>query len=185
MIGLPELDEKVSRYFTFRDFCEAGGTFAYVRPENVPEQRDTYLAIQRLCSDVLDPVAGFFGRPEITYGFSGPNLYRQIKKRIDPSRDQHSGHEQDGRGRVICKRLGQAADFLVKGVSSKALADWIVRNTGFDRLYFYGVDLPLHVSVGPEASRVIVRMIEGATSRRIPRLLAAELFLDLYLEPAQ
>ena len=56
------------------------------------------------------------------------------------------------------------------------VAQWIVTNTPFDRLYFYGDDLPLHVSYGPEQSRQIVTMTLGKSGRRIPRVVSVEKF---------
>jgi hypothetical protein len=59
------------------------------------------------------------------------------------------------------------------------VAQWIVANTPFDRLYFYGDDLPLHVSYGPEQSRQVVRMVAGPSRRLIPRLTSVDTFLAL------
>lgn len=50
-------------------------------------------------------------------------------------------------------------------------------STAFDRLYFHGSDRPLHVSVGPDATRQIVRMERGPSGRRVPRVVRAALFL--------
>jgi hypothetical protein len=36
---------------------------------------------------------------------------------------------------------------------------FIIYHTPFDRLYFYGDDLPVHVSVGPANNRKISRML--------------------------
>lgn len=33
------------------------------------------------------------------------------------------------------------------------VASYICKNIEFDRLYFYGKDRPLHISIGPENSR--------------------------------
>ncbi len=77
--------------------------------------------------------------------------------------------------RVADKR--QAVDFRVPGVDSKTVAEWIVSNVRFDRLYFYGGDRPIHVSVGPDESGQIVLMLAGPSGRRIPRMLSTERFL--------
>ncbi|HPB76993.1 MAG TPA: hypothetical protein PLY96_17305 [Chromatiaceae bacterium] len=45
-------------------------------------------------------------------------------------------------------------------------------NTRFDRLYFYGTDLPIHVSYGPDHSRQIVEMRPTAAGRLVPRVVA-------------
>ena len=39
----------------------------------------------------------------------------------------------------------------------------------FDRLYFYGADRPVHVSVGPEEARAVVSMLLGPSGRRVPQ----------------
>jgi hypothetical protein len=44
-----------------------------------------------------------------------------------------------------------------------------VENTPFDRLYFYGDDRPIHVSVGPDNSRQVVLMRKGKSGKLIPR----------------
>lgn len=56
------------------------------------------------------------------------------------------------------------------------VARWIVQNTPFDRLYFYGNDKPLHVSYGEEHSRVIVLMLPGNSGRLVPKVVTAEKF---------
>jgi hypothetical protein len=57
------------------------------------------------------------------------------------------------------------------------VAQWIVANTPFDRLYFYGDDKPIHVSVGPNHDRQIVRMVENSSGTLLPRVVARDLFL--------
>jgi hypothetical protein len=59
------------------------------------------------------------------------------------------------------------------------VAQWIVANTAFDRLYFYGDVRPLHVSVGPEHSREIVLMRVVSGGRLVPRVIGREDFLRL------
>jgi hypothetical protein len=44
----------------------------------------------------------------------------------------------------------------------------------FDRLYFYGEDRPLHVSVGPDESRAITAMLPSASGRRVPRQIKVD-----------
>ena len=57
------------------------------------------------------------------------------------------------------------------------VARWVVANTPFDRLYFYGPDLPIHVSYGPDHSRQVVRMVAGKTGRLIPKRVAVADFV--------
>jgi hypothetical protein len=116
---------------------------------------------------VLDPVLDYFGMIRLDYGFCSPELAREIPGRIDPKRDQHAACEPNRRGRPVCDRLGAAVDFIVEDESMLEVAPWIVANTPFDRLYFYGDDLPLHVSCGPEQSRQVVRMVAGKSGRLV------------------
>ncbi len=59
------------------------------------------------------------------------------------------------------------------------VARWVVTNTPFDRLYFYGPDLPIHVSYGPENSRQVVRMVAaGKSGRLVPRVTSIGTFLE-------
>ena len=110
----------------------------------------------------------------LTYGFCPPELARAIPGRIDPSRDQHAAHEHNRRGQPVCARLGAAVDFIVEDENMREVARWIVANTPFDRLYFYGDDLPLHVSHGPEQARQVVMMVAGPSGRLLPRVTALE-----------
>jgi len=56
------------------------------------------------------------------------------------------------------------------------VARWVAMHTPFDRLYFYGRDLPIHVSFGPQHSRQVVRMLPGKGGRLVPRVVALEDF---------
>jgi hypothetical protein len=58
------------------------------------------------------------------------------------------------------------------------VAQWIVANTPFDRLYFYGDDKPIHVSVGPNQDRQIVRMVVAKSGRLVPRVITGDAFLN-------
>jgi hypothetical protein len=164
-----DLDRPCGRHLCFRDLIEAGETWRKVRVPNLPEQPGTVGALQRLARDLLDPVVEQFGPIEITYGFASRELTRHIQGRIDPSLDQHAGHELRPNGEPICARLGQAADFRVPSLCSGAVAAWIAAKLPFDRLYFYGTDRPLHVSVGPEEARAVISMMPGPSGRRVPQ----------------
>jgi hypothetical protein len=131
-----------------------------------------------LAVDVLDPVVERFGVVSITYGFGSLALIRHIHRRIDPLRDQHAGHELRPDGTPICPRLGQAVDFRIDGASSASVARWVATCLPFDRLYFYGADRPIHVSIGPQNSRAIVEMITGASGRRVPQRRSLSSFAD-------
>lgn len=163
------LDQRCSSYFTYRALIEVGETWHRLRITNVPTQPDTWHALRQLATNILDPVVDQFGHAVITYGFASAALTRHIGARIDTSRDQHAGHELRPNGMPICPRLGQAADFRINRVSSSVIAVWIVHRLPFDRLYFYGADKPIHVSVGPQQTGAIVEMVVGPSGRRVPQ----------------
>jgi DNA phosphorothioation-associated putative methyltransferase len=180
--SIPSLDEKCGANFTYRDFIECGQTQKRLGIFNVPFNPKTYNALLDLAVEVLDPVVEYFGSIILTYGFSSSELAKKIDSNIAPKLDQHSGHECNRLGNLICDRLGVACDFIVKDESMLEVARWLASNTNFDRLYFYGDELPIHVSVGPENSRQITLMLHAKTSqRRIPRSLTFEQFLELDL----
>lgn len=54
------------------------------------------------------------------------------------------------------------------------VARWVVRNTDFDRLYFYGKDLPIHVSFQPEPHGQVVVMRATAAGRLVPRVVSRD-----------
>lgn len=178
MLTVVDLDRSCGRHLRFRDLIEAGETWRRVRVPNLPQEAGTVAALQRLARDVLDPAIDEFGPIEITYGFASQELTRHVPGRIDPSLDQHAGHELRRDGRPICRRLGAAADFRFAGLCSRVLAAWIALNVPFDRLYFYGSDRPIHVSVGPEESRAVVSMLPGPSGKRVPRVRSSHWLAD-------
>jgi len=169
------LDATCSRHLRFRDLVECGETWTRLAGsvDNTPLQPATWEGLRRVATEVLDPVIDRFGAIRLTYGFASASLVRRISGRIAPYLDQHAGAELNARGAPICSRLGQAVDFEVSGVGGLALARWLMANTPFDRLYFYGDDRPVHVSVGPAGSRAVVTMLVGPSGRRIPRTVGA------------
>lgn len=175
-----DLDVPCERSLTLRDLVHAGETWAKVRIPNHPRQPETIVWLHRLAEQVLDPVAMRFGAVRITYGFTSPDLIRYIPGRIDPSRDQHAGHELRRDGRLVCPRGGQAVDFQVPGVCSGRVAAFIAAGATFDRIYFYGSDRPLHVSVGPEAKHTVVAMRPGRDGRRIPRVRSPDWLVEQF-----
>jgi hypothetical protein len=175
-----ELDAPCGRYLLLRDLIEAGETWRQSRVPNLPEQTETITALHRLAAEIIDPVATEFGRPEITYGFASHALTRLIPGRIDPSRDQHAGHERKGDGNPICPRLGQAVDFRVNGICSGRIAAWVAHRLPFDRIYFYGPERPLHISVGPEEKRAVITMLAGSSGRLVPQVRGAQWLRDRF-----
>lgn len=73
-----------------------------------------------------------------------------------------------------------APDDTVPSHAGWEAAQWIVANTDFERLSFYGGDQPIHVSVGPEQAGQVVTMPPGPSGQSVPRtpslamLLAAQ-----------
>jgi len=178
--SIPSLDDSCGANFKYRDFIECGQTQKQLGVRNVPLNPKTYNSISKLALEVLDPVIDYFGSIVLTYGFSSSELSKKINSNISPKIDQHSGHECNRLGNPICDRLGIASDFVVEDESMLEVARWVVSHTNFDRLYFYGDDRPIHVSVGPENSKQVTLMLPSKTSnRRIPRTMNVAQFLEL------
>lgn len=167
--NIPPLEQPCGDHLTFRDLIKCGETQSAKGLENRPEKPETYAALAHLVREVLDPVMDYFGGIELTYGFAGGELARAVPGRNDPSLDQHASYECNRRGNRICNRGGAAVDFIVPDESMAEVAYWVSQNTSFDRLYFYGDDCPVHVSVGPEETREIVYMKVSRNGRRTPQ----------------
>lgn len=181
-MDLPDLDQPCGKFFKYRDFLECSDTWKVYKIDNTPKEPQTYESIRALCREILDPVWDNFGEVTLTYGFSSPALVNLIKKQsfpnVTPKSDQHSGSEFGRNGSRICSRLGISVDFYVKGFSSLRVAQWVVRNTSFDRLYFYSAHRPFHVSVGPECKKSIVWMDGYRGGRHQPKVQTIERFLS-------
>lgn len=136
---------------------------------NLPKEPDSYTALFELARNILDPVIEYFGMIRLTYGFCSTQLAREIPGRISPELDQHACHEVRRGGKFVCNRLGSAVDFLVQDEDMSEVADWIIGNLPFDRLYYYGRDCPIHVSYGPGHKRVAFRMGLTKGGVRVPR----------------
>jgi hypothetical protein len=135
----------------------------------LPEEPESFTALYELCGNILDPVIEYFGMIELTYGFCSRELARKISKRIAPELDQHAAHERKRNGHPICPRLGAAVDFLIRDENMREVAEWIIANLPFDRLYFYGDNKPLHVSFGPEQKRDAIEMRPTSKGILTPR----------------
>jgi hypothetical protein len=166
---IPSLDEPCGEHFHFRDLVECGETQHRLGLRNIPLQPQTYNALHALATQVLDPVVDYFGGIRLTYGFSSAELARCIKRQIAPKLDQHSACELGSRGSLICDRAGAACDFMIEHESMREVTNWIIDNLMFDRLYFYGDDRPIHVSVGPNNSRMVYEIRPTVSGRMIPR----------------
>lgn len=129
--------------------------------------------LKQLINDVLQPLLQL-GQIQITYGFVGYELNKFIQKNSPagtcPKLDQHASCEVNGRHTLICDRPGAACDILITGYENRMhiVAQNIVQNLNYDRLYFYGRNRPLHVSVAPENNFSLQLMNTSAAGRRYP-----------------
>ena len=166
--SIPALDDYCGQNLTYRQMIECGETQHNTGVENHPKQPDSYAALYDLATQILDPVIDYFGMINLTYGFCSHELGKHIKKRVAPKLDQHSAHELNSKNNLICSRLGAAVDFIVVDENMREVADWIAENTLFDRLYFYGVDRPIHISYGPEQKNEYIDLVMTKSGRQVP-----------------
>jgi hypothetical protein len=167
----PNLNEQCSKHFRYQDVIEAGETFERLRVDNVPQQLETYFAIKDLAICLLDPLIDKFGAMKITYGFCSCKLSNKIKARIAPSIDQHSSFELNTKSKRICKRDGIAVDFFMTQYANdmNLVADWVINNLPFDRLYFYGKDRPIHLSYSKNPVQKAYKFFITDLGLRVPR----------------
>lgn len=165
---IPDLDSRCGATFTYRQLIECGETWDRTQVNNMPRSPATYNALYDLATEILDPVVDYFGAIKLTYGFASPAVTKHIAAHIAPKLDQHAACELNRSGRPICARQGAAVDFVVQYEDMLEVAKWIVAHCSFDRLYLYGSDRPLHVSIGPDRSGecFLVKTVGG---RRIPK----------------
>ncbi|MFC5496290.1 DNA phosphorothioation-associated putative methyltransferase [Caenimonas terrae] len=168
---LPDLDAPCGAHFSFRDFVECGETQQASLIENRPMRSETYNALYGLATQILDPVIEWFGGIKLTYGFCSLSLQRHISHRVAHSIDQHASEETNTSGKLICSRGGAACDFLVENEDMLEVARWMVANTPVDRLYFYGVTRPIHVSWSRTPAAEAFEMLALPSGRRIPKKL--------------
>ena len=120
-----DINESCGKNISYRDLIECGDTFKNSGVINLPKSKESWLAINALATNILDPVISKFGEIKLTYGFCSPELSKLITSNIYPSLDQHCSFEADSKGQQICLRGGAAVDFAVSGISSLALAQWM------------------------------------------------------------
>jgi hypothetical protein len=167
--SIPDINTPCGRYFTYRQLIECGETQARTGHHNIPKEPDSYTAFYELAVYILDPVIDYFGMIKLTYGFSSPELTRQIKGRIAPKLDQHAAHELNRVGKHVCPRLGAAVDFLVDDENMEDVARWIMENLPYDRLYVYGSDRPIHVSYSGSPHGKAWKLLPQANGRNVPK----------------
>jgi DNA phosphorothioation-associated putative methyltransferase len=170
---VPHLDDPCGSNFTYRNFIECGETQQRLRIGNVPSRAETYNALHGLCVHLLDPLIEYFGAIRLTYGFASQELTKHIPSAIAPRLDQHASCEVTARGAPICARGGAACDFVVEDEDMRAVADWVIANLPFDRLYYYGGNRPVHLSFSNTPSGTAFEMTRSPTGRLMPRPLQA------------
>lgn len=127
-----------------------------------------------LANQILLPVAQYFGQVSITYGFTSPALTRYVQRLSPagsaPDLDQHACCELNTKNSPICKRQGAACDFVVKGYEENmhVVAQYIGQQLSFDKLYFYGRNRPIHISVSDKPLRHVQIMQQSESTRRYP-----------------
>lgn len=166
---IPDLDQRCGQSFTYRQLIECGETQSHLGLRNLPLRPQTYNALHDLAVRVLDPVVDYFGAIKLTYGFCSSELSKHITKRVAHQLDQHASYELNANNRMICSRGGAACDFLVEDEDMAQVADWIIANLPFDRLYFYGSDRPLHVSYSEKGEGKAYRLVATEGGRLMPR----------------
>ncbi|WP_368622615.1 DNA phosphorothioation-associated putative methyltransferase [Paraburkholderia sp. BR13444] len=168
-VTFPDLDALCGTRLTYRALIECGETRTRLGLSNLPLNVSTYNALHALAVHVLDPVIDYFGPIRLTYGFSSPELSKQIQSGIAPKLDQHAACEHSSRGKLLCERGGAACDFIVDDEAMDEVALWIIDHTPFDRLYFYGPDRPIHVSYSNEPAGVAYMMVRSTDGKLMPR----------------
>ncbi|MDR5778135.1 DNA phosphorothioation-associated putative methyltransferase [Caballeronia sp. LZ065] len=167
--SIPDLNAPCGAFLTYRALIECGETRQRLDIANLPLNPESYNALHDLATQILDPVIEYFGAIRLTYGFSSAELTRNIKRGIAPELDQHAACEHGPKGGFVCERGGAACDFFIEDEDMHDVAEWIISNLPFDRLYYYGPDRPLHVSYTPEPARLSYRMILSSSGRVMPR----------------
>ncbi|MFL7049433.1 hypothetical protein BCS62_22330 [Vibrio cyclitrophicus] len=115
--------------------------------------------LQGLVVQILQPIERSLGEVTVTYGYTSHPLLRWILKNspgdMATDIDQHASMELNSQDSRICKRNGAACDIYVEGYEQRMdeVARFICTHLEFDRLYFYGKDKPLHISVGADNSK--------------------------------
>ena len=141
---------------------------------NNPKEAESINSVISIIKEILLPIYRHFGNINITYGFVSSELNRYIQKHSSsgtcPSIDQHSASELNQANNNICKRHGLACDFFVEGYESEmdTIMLFIVKNLEFDKIYYYGKNNPIHVSVGNKSEKHLQIMNVSDNGRRIP-----------------
>jgi DNA phosphorothioation-associated putative methyltransferase len=176
---IPPLDQPCGANFTFRDFVECSNTQKRLGINNVPLNPNTYNALLKISMEILDPVIDYFGSIQLTNGFCSAELAKNIDKNITPKLNQHCSYERNRLGKAICERLGAAVDFIVEDENMLEVAQWVVANTQFDILHFYGSDRAIHVSISESTAKHITLTAKSTNSPKADKSISIEEFLIL------
>ena len=132
---------RLSKDFTLQELT-VSNTAVKHGISNIPNQ-DQITNLILLCQFILQPIKEHFNKPVIiNSGYRSPELCLLVNSTVT---SQHT--------------KGQAADFEIKGVSNKELADWIVANLDYDQciLEFWNKEEPnsgwVHCSYSFDHSR--------------------------------
>jgi hypothetical protein len=139
---------------------------------NIPQSIETITSLEMLVADILIPVERKFGALQITYGFTSAELAKYIAKNSPsgtaPKLDQHASCEVNLKQNEICDRGGCACDFMVESNRMSEVVRFITAELNYDRIYYYGAERPLHVSVSEEPKKHLQIMCESEGGRRYP-----------------
>jgi hypothetical protein len=167
----------IGHYLTLEEFCLCTQTYKKYAdsinpwPENIEE---TIPALRALAENIIDPIIKHFGIENfrLTYGFCSTDLKKYLERKdaltgekngkVAPGLDQHMAYEKKRTGKYQCERLGASCDFIIHGVTTDKVIDWIVENElPFDSLYYYGDSNPLHISYGPQHKKDMWGFLES------------------------
>ena len=140
--------------------------------DNYPQERASISALNKLIEEILIPLQKRYGDFIISYGFTSAPLHTFIQKHSPkgtaPKLDQHASHELNRLGNSICSRGGAACDIKFQQTSALEIIRFAVGNLTFDKIYFYGENKPLHISVHEQPLKHLQVVKTNAKGRRIP-----------------
>ena len=120
-------NKKCSQHFYFADLIDCGRTVRNLNVDNRPLQSSSYLALEDLAINVLDPSKEYFGSVRLKYGFASHNLMKLIPRAMAPNLDQHSSFELNLK-RSLSDRVSAANALFVPAINCLKLAVWLSSN---------------------------------------------------------
>ena len=70
-------------------------------------------------------------------------------------------------------------DFIVDDEDMLEVAQWVVANVPFDRLYYYGKDRAIHVSISESPVNQVTLMLTNGNGRQVPKTVRPKQFLAM------